>query len=47
MTIKVHKKKMLTVHGLIGYFEKTVSASSTGAVIYCQKDYIGKGSMLR
>jgi len=39
---ELKKKKMLTIHGIVGYFEKEVSKFSTGAVIYCNKDYIGK-----
>lgn len=39
---KIHKKKMLTIHGIVGYFEKEVSSFSTGAVIYTPKDYIGR-----
>lgn len=39
---KMEEKTEITVTGIVGFFERTVTAFGNGAKVDCQKEFIGK-----
>jgi putative transposon-encoded protein len=40
--VNLNRKKRITIDGIIGYMERSVTKFGTGAKVDCPKEYLGK-----